>query len=101
MLTPRIRLGASQKEDLAVICAIGVPKLTAALNTLAVLGFTISRQRIEKTIGAEVGDENGEILSRILFGIGSAFRRSLLSPEEALAGVTLSLGDALQTDKRF
>jgi hypothetical protein len=50
---------------------------------------------------AVIGLEQSVVLARVLFGIASTFRRLLLSPEDALERVSISLGSEREKDQRF
>jgi hypothetical protein len=101
MQAVQFRLTAGHKDDLAVVCEVGVDGLNKIADRLDSDGFTIRRSQIDRAIRDVVGDDNGAIVSRILFGIAGTFRRSLSTPDDAIGGLTHALGDSLTTDSRF
>ncbi len=101
MATLQIRLSASQRDDLAAVCALGSVELDKVVSRLESDNFTIRRSQIGESIKAVVGSDNGVILSRFLFGLAGNFRHTFFSPDVALDKIARSLGETVRTDERF
>lgn len=101
MLAPRFRLTPANREDLALTCVIGESALARVSNKIETEKFTIRRSRIEQAIQEEIGSENGIILGRVLFGIAGTFRRSAVSADDALEGISQSINGSAEHDERF
>ena len=98
MFAPRFRLTPTNKDDLAAVCALGPALLTRVWNRMQSEAFTIRRDRVEQVIEAEAGSVGSAALSRVLFGVAGAFRRTDMSASEALDGLTQALGDHFEDD---
>lgn len=101
MAVPRIRLSVSQRDDLAVACAIGPAKLAAVAGRLQTEQFTIRRSKIESTIKLELGEGPGVALCRFLFGIAGALRRNFATEDEVLEGITRAIELLHKDDHRL
>ena len=86
-----ISLSASQRTDLASVCAAGAGKIdqvTARLNETPV---TIRSSRIRDLIGAVVGTDKKEAFGRVIFGLATASRRVFSDTKSTLDSVTSAL----------
>lgn len=84
MFASRFRLLASQRADLARVCRIGSVKLRHVADKLINTKLTIRRSAIEQLMRETIGDDDGEVLGRFVFGIAGAFRRTKSNASEFL-----------------
>lgn len=100
MLSPQIRLNASRKTDLARVCELGAKKLDQVASKIE-SGFTIRRSQIEETIQEIIGQDDGKILTSVLFGVAGSFRRFSVSADDALERITQILASDLKDNPKF
>jgi hypothetical protein len=101
MMSPIFRLSDSQKRDIAVACAIGGSRLDLLAAKVASQKVTIRRSKIEAILQDELGQEQGEALAHLVFGIAGTFRRSDATAKGVLDNLTSSINALSNDDPRF
>ena len=73
---PSDRPTRSRRDDLAIVCALGPERLTAALRAIQAMKPTIKRLVLRRTIASSIGDNPAEALEGILFNLALGQRRT-------------------------
>jgi hypothetical protein len=101
MPIPRITLNTPQRNDLAIACEAGRDGLERVARKLENTARTIRRATVDLIIKSELGDKNGEVVSRLLFGLAGPLRREIGTVEEMLDGIDQAIEVYFKHDTRF
>jgi hypothetical protein len=101
MPVPRIILNTPQRNDLAIACAVGKDGLERVARKLENTNRTIQRSVVDAIIKSEIGDKDGEVVSRLLFGLAGPLRREIGTVEELLDGISQAIESNFKSDTRL
>jgi hypothetical protein len=100
MAAPSVRPTRGQQDELAIVCELGPGPLAQVRQRLEDRPPTVSRRKIQETIGSVLGVRECRALTRFLMSGAVAVRRLPSTPKDFLEGLDSHL-KSLKDDNRF
>lgn len=96
-----VRVGESQANDIALVCAMGPAKIRQIVSRLEDAQVTIHKDKVSNMLGWDLTKEDAVAITNLVFGLSSLSNRSIEKIPEIVHGVSKTIASLYSDEDRF